>query len=549
MDAFLMSRVREDTPKINPDIANGLAVKLQSRLERYLDDIIRGVAKNFIEGLRYIGCVRCTPQEEYDFSTKMSSNKSNNRRTFDIAKSDLYLVKFIFSYNGIMLPNRYMYLPFISDAGFMFISGSRFVISPVLSDVVISKGLNNIFIRLVRDKITVERLPHNVYINGVRETIQVVWSLIHHKIKKDTSRSSVKANTSLAHYLFCKYGVAETFKRFAGCNVIIGELEINPTNYPPEDWTICSSVKLIPRGNKDANFAGTNIRLVFRNNEFNTLAKNLVAGFYYIVDNFPDRFRVDTLNDTTVWLITLGNILFITGTNSSQYVDAKEHLESLDEYMDEVVINKLSTINLFCTDIYQLFSIVITNFNDWVIQARDKVNSMYGKELSILYFLLEDITKAFIKLHYRLKKLANKKPGDGVNKKRLTERDITTAMMQILKPGIIFFIRKDNIGVSNVSYSGDNKYFEVTSILATQKSNAKKTSSNDKKDTTNPAKRLHVSIAEVGGYLSFTKSEPSGHSQINPYVKTRDLGEIVEIVRDPEKVTLLDSVQEMIKRE
>jgi hypothetical protein len=548
MDSFLMSRVIDDSPKINPDIANGLAVKLQSRLEKYLDDIIRGVAKNFIEGLKYLGCKRCTPQEEYEFSIRPTSNTQNNKKTFDIARSDLYLVKFEFSYNGVMLPARKMYLPFIGDAGFMFISGSRFVISPVLSDVVISKGLNNIFIRLVRDKITVERLPHNVYINGVRESIQVVWSLIHHKIKKETNRSGVKANTSLAHYLFCKYGLAETFRRFAGCNVIIGESEINPNTYPPEDWTICSSVKLMPRG-KDSSYIGTNIRLVFRNNEFNTLAKNLVAGFYYIVDHFPDRFRVDTLNDTTVWLITLGSILFITGTNSSQYVDAKEHLESLDEYMDEVVINKLHTINLFCTDIYQLFSIVILNFNDWVIQARDKVNSMYGKELSILYFLLEDITKAFIKLHYRLKKLANKKPSDGVSRKKLTERDITNAMMQILKPGIIFFIRKDNIGVSNVSYSGDNKYFEVTSILATQKSNAKKTSSNDKKDTTNPAKRLHVSIAEVGGYLSFTKSEPSGHSQINPYVKTRDLGEIVEIVRDTEKITLLDTVQEMIKRE
>jgi len=60
-----------------------------------------------------------------------------------------------------------------------------------------------------------------------------------------------------------------------------------------------------------------------------------------------------------------------------------------------------------------------------------------------------------------------------------------------------------------------------------------------------PSKRLHVSVAEVGGYSNLPKSEPSGRSRLNPCVRIDDKG---VVIRNPERIEMLDSIQEMIRR-
>ena len=47
-----------------------------------------------------------------------------------MARSDVYLMKFLFSFNGVELPPRYIYLPFVGEAGTMFLGGSRYLVTP-----------------------------------------------------------------------------------------------------------------------------------------------------------------------------------------------------------------------------------------------------------------------------------------------------------------------------------------------------------------------------------------------------------------------------------
>ena len=63
MDNFWMEHVKQTTPRMNPDIANGLAVKMMPKALEHLDAVTRSVAKDFIPGLRYIGFELCTPEE------------------------------------------------------------------------------------------------------------------------------------------------------------------------------------------------------------------------------------------------------------------------------------------------------------------------------------------------------------------------------------------------------------------------------------------------------------------------------------------------------
>ena len=55
MDNFWMDHVKRDTPKMNPDITEGLAVKMMPKAIEHLDTVTRSVAKDFIPGLRFKG--------------------------------------------------------------------------------------------------------------------------------------------------------------------------------------------------------------------------------------------------------------------------------------------------------------------------------------------------------------------------------------------------------------------------------------------------------------------------------------------------------------
>ena len=246
MDDELRALMEELTPKVNPDIVEGLAVKHIPHLEGYVHSVFEGVAKGFPPGLNYLGCERCTPQEEFLVATR----KQNTKRRYDVARTDLYMMKYKFGFEGKELPPKYVYLPYVSTAGTITIGGSRFVMSPVLSDKVISVGTNSIFVRLLRDKLTFERLPHNVMINEVRETIQVVWSTAYHLPQNAKKMvKTVKCEIALTHYLFAKYGFTETFRRFGGgCKPIVGGAEINNNAYPTDKWIIIRSTQVKPRG-------------------------------------------------------------------------------------------------------------------------------------------------------------------------------------------------------------------------------------------------------------------------------------------------------------
>ena len=101
MDSSLRELIVRETPKINPVIANGIAIVHMREAEAYINSILTDVSKDFPPGLEYVGCRRCTPEEEY----RVVTMKKNNKRQLDIARSDLYLMKYLFKYcNSFIRP-------------------------------------------------------------------------------------------------------------------------------------------------------------------------------------------------------------------------------------------------------------------------------------------------------------------------------------------------------------------------------------------------------------------------------------------------------------
>lgn len=541
MDHALARLVDEDTPKLTPEIANGLAVYLMPHAEKHIDSVFRAAAKGFPRGLTYVGWERCTPQEEYDENTKTK----NNRRVYDVARSDIYMVKYLFQFQDSTgkvhdLPPRYLYLPYVSDAGTLYLGGSRFNISPILSDRVISVGTDNIFVRLLRDRLTFESQSVHYMEDGRRETVQMAHSLIYHKNSKHKKiQPTVRAVTSLVHYLLCKYGFEDAFLKFAHTKPVIGGPEINSNTYPENEWVICHSTGMRPKGVGKSYWERSPLRVAVKRSEMTAMVRNMLGGFFYVVDHFPQRVEPQYVNNRNMWMILMGEILWSGAINHGKLRDdVADHISSLDEYLDALVVSKLKDLQLSeeIHDIYQLFALIIRNFNDWVISANDTVASMYDKEFSILYYVLQEITFAIFKLYFKLK---------AASKKELTVKEITATMNLTLRTGLIYSITKGHGEVSTIAVPGDNKAFKITSLLVPQGNSNKLSGKKDRANLNDPAKRLHSSIAEVGGYVNLPKSAPDGRARINPCVQ---FDAKMVVVRNPARKELLASVQELIRR-
>lgn len=534
MDSQLSLMIEHDSPRLNAQLADGIATKHLNEVERYVDQVFTLTSKNFPKGLEYCGYVRCSAEEEF----KQRTRRRENRCVFDIALSNVFMVKYLFKYMDKELPPTYMYLPYADDAGIIKLGGASFAIAPVLADRVISVGVSNVFIRLLRGKVTFMRNPHSIIIDNQRHSVQITYGLIYNKNDRQKKfETTIRMSSVLPHYLFCKFGIIGTFKKYCGITPVFGTIDtINTTNYPSDEYVICSSTGLKPKALGKVFYEATRIRIAIRKDQFTALAKQLVAGFFYVVDHFPGRLQLEFIHSTNIWKILLGHILISGKVHEGiLHDDMDEHVKSLDEYIDIPVALSLKDIGIEIDNFYDLMIVVMDRFSDWVLEAGDNINSMYNKELSVLYYVMYEITSAIFKLYFKLKAAGNKV---------MNEKEVESIFKTYLKTGLIYSITKMHGEISSSSYSGDNKTFKYTTTLVPQADSNRLKSRRSHKSTDDPSKQLHVSVAEVGGYSHIPKSDPSGRSRLNLFAGI-DKKNVIK--RDKELIEFLDNIQSMIK--
>lgn len=539
--------VDKSTVKINPLIGNGLATTLIPRAADYIEKAFQSVKSDFPACVIYGGGSRCTPQESFDEKTRKRQNKAGkqgSRRSYDISPSDLYMMKYRFHYwdgkNKIELDPRYILLPDIRDGGIMQLSGSMWVVSAVLIDRVISVGLSNVFVQLNKTRFIFKRLPHRLMIDGVEEPVQVIWAKVH---QGNRTQKASRAVTTMMHYLLCKYGFAETFALFGNCHPVILTPDTDMSFFPENEWAVVqsSSVRLKKAGR--AHYERSHVRLAVRRSELNQKVISMLGGLFYVVDHFPLRALPENLNSKRMWTILLGEL--IPGESDHAGVlfeEAEKHLRSLDKYIDMLTDERLRNIGMPVKNIYELFSIIIGKFNEWLLSGSERVASMYDKEFSILPFVLYNIVSAINNLYFRLKAAEEKAAKAG---KVLTPENINGITFDLLKTGLIFNINKGHGEVSTLSAPGDNKAFKTTVILVSQTNSNNQSSSRDRSGTKDPTRWVHASIVEVGSAWALKKSDPFGKAFANPTVEM-DHNWVVK--RKLEHVELLDSVQNKIRR-
>jgi hypothetical protein len=527
------------------DLANGLARVHMEYVCDYVDKVFQSAAHGFPPGLTYDGYRICDPYEEYRASLKPRNKKrkvkmppgtkNSGSKTYDTSRTDFFLVELSFSFQGKPLAKRPIYLPFVGQGGSIYISGTKWFISPVLADRVISVGMEQIFVRLLRDRLTFSRMQVWYKKNGVVQQTDMVHSRIYHKNKDKDKAATNNAFTSMPHYLFCKYGFAGTLEKYLKITPVVGlnldqELNLN-------EWNVYSTRGIAPKGmnrrKKFADWRQPDIQVAIKKSEDTPATQPYIAALFYVADYFPRQITPNLVNMPEGWIAPMGYMLFSENNNRGKIEEAvRKHLSSLDDYADSMVIDNMAEIGLQINDIYDFFAIITENFSLWVSNNQDKVNSMYNKELSVLYFVLFDVTKAIFNLFFALK--AN-------SRKELTERDVEKHMKENLKPGMCYQLGKSHGEVASISYSGDNMAFKATATLTPQTATSKMVKKvGDRGTSGDPARRLHPSIAEVAAISCMPKSDPSGHSKINHYMLLDETR--TAIVRNPKFQELLDTI-------
>lgn len=542
MDKYLFGKIAETVPDFNPILGNGIVTEQMKETESYIDQVWQSAAKSFPPGLKYLGPEKVEPLEAYIELTR----KRYKRQSFDYARNDVYMVKYILEYTPPgtnkteKLKPIYMLLPYVGTGGTIHIRGSLFVINPVLADKLFSVDKDSIFVPITRDKLIFERLTYSYIANNQREFKPVVWGSIYHakNIKKGVQFSAgkykIKMFTTLAHYLFAKYGVTAAFKKFTGSDIVFGDNEINEDNYPSSDWVICHSTGLRPQSLKGRDYVAPSLRIAIRKDDYNLTTQSFITAIFYVADHWPDRVLSEYLDSRRLWKILLGHIIFKNNTNEGKLVeDIDTHLDSIDNYIDAMMVSTLHENGVFCNDIYELFVHIIENMSFMVVNT--DVSNLYQKRLVTLRYVLLDIVKSIFNFNYYF---------TSKGKKELTVKTITTAMERTLKTNAILWINSGHGEVSSVSNPGDNAFIKLASRMVRQ-TEATGNNNSRKGAITDPSRVLHASHMEVGSFVSQPKFDPTGQSTINPYLNVDVDGTIKP---NPRFKDLIDSVQAKISR-
>lgn len=534
MDKSLVDLAKSITPPFNKKIVDGWVTSEIERCLQEVDMYWKMAVGSLSIPLTYHGYDVCTYKEEYDRRTR----RINNQYRFDISRSNIYMVKYYLRYNGEKLLDTYINLPFVEPGGIYRSSGSQFQVIPVIGDKVFSPGVNEVFMATNRAKVTFRKVNHPIVVDGEGDSAQVVWSKLYNT--KTGSRATLKILPTLAHYLFCRYGVTETFKRYANADIVVGTHgTINRHKYPIEDWVFCESTKLpMLRIGRTKQFVQTkpcNIVIAIPREQFDHTAKSLVGGFFYVADHFPDQLDAQWVNHTAKWLILIG-LINKPGDVSYGILQANmaSHLVSLEEYIDAMIKADLVSLGIEANDFFDVLGLMIREFSVWVRRAESTINSMYGKELYAMRNMLYPIKSSINKMAFRFQAAAGKE---------LRIKEVESIIAMHIKPGCIYKCTREGRGISSFQFSGSNMALKLTTSLMTQDQvgRLKKQSAVASDD---PGKKIHVSVAEVGGAFIISKSDPSGRNRINPYAKTSDMG-LVE--PHPDLIPLTERVQAILK--
>jgi hypothetical protein len=527
--------VRDQIPKINPDIGGGYIRTQQETFEPFIEGVVQAVARRCPPGIKYIGSRRCTPEEEIKFAMQ----KRYDASTYEYAPSTLYLMRYEFLYLNQPLTPCCLYMPYFEYGDITKIKGSRYSGAPVLADRFISVTSDGIFVPLTCDRLNFSRLTHRFYEDGKRKVDYVIWSTIYHnaKTKPTGNNATVTMDTCVLHYLLCDHGLRKTSEILGIKGLVVGTDRTSKQRYIQEEYVIFETDGLKPKGYRDGTYVPTKVWLAVprsvliedEQTERNAI-RCFVASFFYIIDHFPSRATLEYFDQIDFWRILLGHAIFASREGDGTLLNLVQvHMETVNRYVDPLSSTWAEMTGLKIETFQDLLCHLFLTYTKKTIDAAESSTSMYGKSLLVHRYIFDDVVRMLFNLLYKLQPLFNKKTP--------SFQDVDNVFRKNFKSFAITRLnRASHPEIESVSVASHCMAFRMTTRVVLQ---------GKKAETFDPyTMGLDVSIAEICNYLAITKNEPTGRGQINPYVEIKD----GSIVRKEKFQALTDMTQDALRR-
>ena len=474
MNSVLLNVMKKNSPHFNKDVTDGAAKKILETIPEYFDDIIRSSIKSLNPSvdLKYLGYRRLSPKEEFNLTLMNSNNKSN----YDLAESYIYMVEYVFEYQGQKI-SRPLYLPYCEKGNIIRISNTQYHIIPVLSDMVISPSYDRIFVRLLKDKLTFLAESKNFILNNEK----VPGIVIHTNIVKTNAMNIVddigRPLTSISLYILGKYGFKGAMSKFIGTD----KWRVTTDNVDDlrKDYNVFESTKIKPRSLKMIAYTGHDVKIcIHKSVKLNNFIENFIFGIIYTLDilplqandmvdvvnkaSGPNASHIDKEDEILFWRILLGRVVYKNSFSIDRIVmDMQEHFDNLNGYIDSQIKNKLKENGIILDNFFELLGVILTNYNVWLINSKEYNSDVKNRYIDILYYIMCDMIIGFNKVIISINKRVSKKANMRIE-------EITKVLTNELSTRKIFNIAKSqspSLCLMVVDSSTDLMYPKITAVF------------------------------------------------------------------------------------
>lgn len=467
MNNLLSGVVGKHSPKFNKSVVDGSIKTIFKTFPQYLDYIFKSSILSLTKGvgLSYLGYRKVTPKEEI----KNLIVTSENNVMYDVSKNDVYPIELMFEYQGVKF-SRYIYLPYADRGNIIRFSGTPYHVVPVLSDTIISPNHKEIFVRLLKAKLSFKSVVKNFIVNGDRVPGEVINCQILRVNDAQIVDNIGKPLVAVSSYLTAEKGFKRALKYYCGIpvnNVIITHGDVSEL----DGYDIYESTKIKPRGLKESVYTPHDVKICVKHGKYNeVLAKNIIFGTMYILDMFSESAHemVDVINtddakmEKMYWQMYIGRLSYKnTFSIDRMYGDVVEHFDSLEGYIDNDTKEKLKNHSRSVNTFFDLVAVIMENYSSWVMNSKEYNSSIENRYIDVKYYILYDIIIGFNRIMLNINKRMSKKS-------KLSLKEIQSLFKSELSPKIILSLTKSssmNLAIQGCSYTADIMYPKITSLL------------------------------------------------------------------------------------
>lgn len=522
MDRLLFGMLEEKTPKMNPDIAEGLAYKEIRKCPLYIESYIDLIMERMPPEMKFLGIESCRPEQLF---RELVRRDHRNRQNYDISHSDLYAIEMKFEWNSVPFSHTIL-VPYCHRGGVMRLSGSIFQIKPVIANRVISVSRDKVIVSFARNTSTFEREVHSILHNGRYEQRFVVSCSLHHKHNKpDDGQTPVyRVLSTMGLYLLTAYGFSGMFKKVTNAEVVVGDPDkVNEDIFPPEKYSIFSTAitGTPPKGVPMAGYMPTQLRIAVPTNSLSPELYGLIHEVFYVLDCFPEvTADYSEFDDPALWRLVLSKVIFSgLGNVGRNLEDIRTHLSSIEGYVDMSVIKDLEDAGLDIGNTYEFLLYMITNITSY-LTSENSSSAMYDRQLTVNRYLLSSVRHGLFKFMFKIEEMVRKGAVLDAEKVR------SLLAMDVKTKDILTIRKQSHAEVESIDAASDNMIPKLTSKLALQ-SNIGGSGKKQKINANSEEFKLDPSLALVNSCIDLPKSMSSGHEKVSMFLKLTPKGSVV----------------------